>query len=383
VQLSGNSTLPPYTLEQLRRQCERLKAFLNRLRLPKHNYFFASGKDYPLPFRGRFCASDDEPLSLPQAELEYLVGFFDGDGCVSSSMLKGPRLSIGQSFRHCEALLRFADTFGGTISRSKPGQGPREPTVQWQLSGANARRTAKMLGSIPSAKQPQLLLTALPRPTCSRERVKLTADLRYMKLAEPPQFVVSSWAYLAGFFDADGYIHVSARKALIELTLPQKFKAILTAVQVFLDKRCPRSVNGVTNDGTAYRLRLTSDELCRFVLANLLDAGLSVKREVAALALTLTRVNHYVVRDEMSKLTGRQSRYRRLDSAGCHRALEIDKIKRSIVRHNTNGNTAKVEELQLVEKDLKALHALHNAAMLKETLRCDIRSLLKRGAMVV
>lgn len=65
--------------------------------------------------------------------LQYLAGFFDGDGCVSSHKLR-PTMSIGVSDCSAEILVLFRDVFGGGIYNLSRGRGLQKPSVKWLLS---------------------------------------------------------------------------------------------------------------------------------------------------------------------------------------------------------------------------------------------------------
>ncbi|CAJ1335566.1 unnamed protein product [Effrenium voratum] len=98
------------------------------------------GHEYELPL------SREEPQPRPAAEhtLQYLSGFFDGDGCVTPrSDLRSCSLSVGQVAANAEILVRFRDAFGGAICRQKDGRGLQRPMVRWDAYGAEGKQAAR------------------------------------------------------------------------------------------------------------------------------------------------------------------------------------------------------------------------------------------------
>ena len=65
-------------LDRWQRCCDRLTQLQRKIRFPPLQTITVNGRTYQLPL------STTEPVRLPsQEELEYLTGFFDGDGCVT------------------------------------------------------------------------------------------------------------------------------------------------------------------------------------------------------------------------------------------------------------------------------------------------------------
>ena len=109
-------------LDRLQHRQDRYIALHNRLVLPRPSSFVASGQSFNLPLD--ISAVFGNPQEPTQQELEYLAGFFDGDGCVASDKnLSPPKLLVGQSIDHPDVLLQFARHFGGSehlINKSTP-----------------------------------------------------------------------------------------------------------------------------------------------------------------------------------------------------------------------------------------------------------------------
>ena len=89
------------------------------------------GKELKLPLPAA------KPIRLPsQEELEYMVGFFDGDGCVSIYKILARCKSIGQSIDPLEVLLLFRFLLGGSIYHHSTATGSRKAAVVWKVYGS-------------------------------------------------------------------------------------------------------------------------------------------------------------------------------------------------------------------------------------------------------
>lgn len=99
----------PSELGRWQRRCDRLAQLQRRIRFPVVETFTVQEQTYQLPL------SMVEPTRTPsQEELEYLLGFFDGDGCVSMNGRTGQMtLAIGQNIDATEVLLQFRTLLGG------------------------------------------------------------------------------------------------------------------------------------------------------------------------------------------------------------------------------------------------------------------------------
>ena len=119
------SASPCDTLQEVRRKNEDLRKLLKKTPWPKLKYFWANGRSYSLPLRS---GSREPSHRAAKARLEYLAGFFDGDGCVSCPVdLSGCQLSVAQSYDQADILMLFLETFGGSIARQGGGMGLRKP----------------------------------------------------------------------------------------------------------------------------------------------------------------------------------------------------------------------------------------------------------------
>ena len=150
-------------LDRWQRRCERLVQLQRRIRFPPVQTITVNGEDINLPLP---CT---EPLRSPsQEELEYLVGFFDGDGCVSMTKETGEiQLSIGQNVDSARVLLHFRALLGGSILRQSAATGSKKAAVQWRICGSKMRDAAAALSELPSMKQAQLEIACRGRVALS------------------------------------------------------------------------------------------------------------------------------------------------------------------------------------------------------------------------
>ena len=119
-------------LERWQRRCDRLTQLQRRIRLPPLRVLAVDGEDIELPLPAA------EPVRTPgQEELEYLMGFFDGDGCVTMrKQTRKVELSIGQNVDSANVLLHFRSLLGGSISRLAASTGSQKAKVQWRVCGS-------------------------------------------------------------------------------------------------------------------------------------------------------------------------------------------------------------------------------------------------------
>ncbi|CAE8620959.1 unnamed protein product, partial [Polarella glacialis] len=379
------------SLAHTQRCCDRLVKLLGTLQWPACSQFQAFGETYQLPIRSiRGCSSFAEKdgskvQACSSQQLEYAAGFFDGDGCVSvKGGLSGCVLSITQSANHGEAAVLFYRLFGGGIYIQSSGIGPRQPKIQWMLQGSSVRHVAAKLAPFSCVKQAQLFIAA-KWPTSFAHRSAEALEIKKLKREPCSEMPSCTWAYVAGFFDAEGCISISQRGAVITLAFTQHVnnKAVLVGIQRFLRIRLPQNPSSITTDRECHVLHVSSTAMSRAVLNIFLSSGLLVKQASARAALSLEHVNHASVRNQMEALTGNQSRYKRLDSDGCQRAVVISRLNCRLYRLRSKedvaaGAAAKRLHSELTE--LRQLHVLENAKARLSKLRHDIRILLRHGA---
>ena len=285
--LSAN---PSDTLQEVRRKNEDLRKLLQKTPWPKLRYFWANGRSYSLPLR----AGSREPSHRPaKARLEYLAGFFDGDGCVSRLKdLSGCRLLVSQSYDQAGILMLFLETFGGSIARERGGMGLRKPMLQWLACGPSARTAASLLAPRSITKQKQLLLAARWPKTKSRREDRAT-ELCALKKYDSAVAGLCSWCYFAGFFDAEGCITQQCAGASLVLRIAQKYPKVLKCLGDFLSRSLGIDANlqKARASQKLHSLSICGLSDCKRILQHMHGVGLVHKAEQARLAQSLTKQN--------------------------------------------------------------------------------------------
>ena len=362
-------------LDRWQRRCDRLTQLQRRIRFRPLETLTVSGKTYELPL------ASVEPLRSPsQEELEYLVGFFDGDGCVSMTRETGnAKLVIGQNVDSAEVLLRFRSLLGGSIGRHSASTGSTKAAVRWHVSGSKMTAAAETLSRVPSMKQAQLLLAKQGR-VAENDRARVAQSLQMLKQRQhvPDQSAECSWPYFAGFFDAEGSISVRPSCAGLELKLDQVNPCMPLALLRFLqENQLPRwSLYHYAAHSVLVCANLME---CKKTLEQLLANGLLVKPKQAELALSLTEENHLQIRDAISSLSGLQGRYQRLDSAGVARAQELKRLQMRLRRLTGPEHASLFSHIE----ELRAEHNLQKLISHCDLLRKDMRQSLRAGGRVV
>lgn len=363
-----------HSVQRLQRLCQRLEQLQGRVKCPRLESFTVGEETFQLPLTT--ISRPTEPAD--RKELEYLVGFFDGDGAVSVDPQGRTSLHVDQNVDSAGVLLRYRCSFGGGIFRSKNATGRRKACLKWQVTGDTCRQAAGILRSVASMKRAQLEIVAggpVPLQDAGVVRERLS-ELR--KSSFSPQQINCSWPYFTGFFDADGGMCVAPHTVSLRLSLVQKNPFAPSRLLDFLRQQqlCWR----LRPAGVAMDLTCTDLATCRQSLKMMLQNGLLVKKDQAELALTLTASNHVHVREVLSSLKGYQNRYRRLDEAGMDRSKQIHKL--AIRLHSTSLPQTKFhleEELQALRQE----HVRQNLICKAKALRADIRKLLREGAIIL
>ena len=308
---------------QWQRRCDRLTQLQRRIRFPHPEKIVAKGQVYELPL------ASVEPMRPPrQEELKYLVGFFDGDGCVSLDKHTGwVHLVISQNIDSAEVLLLFRSMLGGSIGRQSASTGSHKAVVQWRVCGSKMTAAAAALSTVPSMKQAQLLIATNGRVT-ENDRARVGECLKMFKRRQhvPDQWKECSWPYFAGFFDAEGSITVHYLCAGLKLNLDQVNPCVLEHLFRFLHDNQLKTWS-LYHYAFFSALACATLQDCKQTLKLLLENGLRVKREQAELAMTLTVENHLHIREAISSINGLQGRYQRLDTDGITRAREIKRLQ--------------------------------------------------------
>ena len=363
-------------IERLERNCNRLTELTGRIRFKPLNNFTVGDKSYTLPLE-----TLPPPSHLPsQQELEYLAGFFDGDGCVTMTKRTGQMsMSIGQALDSVRVLIRFRDSLGGGVHHQSCRTGTRKAALQWRVYGATMQHAAQVLCKVPSMKRAQLQVAAAGI-IGKADRSDVAQKLKLLKQKDHvPASFHCSWPYFAGFFDAEGSITVEGRSLGLYLKVRQMNSFVLQELHSFLH----------TGELTKWKLRLGSDgcntlqctdlATCKLTLQHLLDGGLEVKQRQATLALSLTLGNHKQVRNKVIALNGLQKRYDVLDDAGIDRAKQIQSLSHKCRRASSKQES---ELLQVKLEALREEHELQTLIVKSKRLRGSIRQLLQEGGFM-
>ncbi|CAE7562433.1 unnamed protein product [Symbiodinium sp. CCMP2592] len=225
-----SSKLADTSLEALQERNKQLHAELSATPWPRLVSLTFNRQQYALPLHAEHKAEADlVQLSLQQ--LEYLAGVFDGDGCVQGR--SGLSLRVSQSLDGVSMLMCMRQALGGSIHKSRDGRGFQKPMLQWALNGGSARHAAKILAPFSIVKRRQLELL-VEWPQAHADKADCAFRLGFLKRNEAAVPGPCSWAYFAGFFDAEGYIEQPRGKASIVLKIAQKHPTILECLQRFL-----------------------------------------------------------------------------------------------------------------------------------------------------
>ena len=193
----------------------------------------------------------------------------------------------------------------------------------------------------------------------------------------PDRLTECSWAYFAGFFDAEGSIVVLSTQTGLCLRLNQVNPSILVALLPFLHEQQLHGWKLYHRDSYSSVVCQNLRD-CKQTLERLLENGLQVKRQQAKLALTLADENHLQLRNAISALNGWQSRYKRLDAAGIARAAEIGRLRARLHSQLQVERTS----LQCQLDNLRGEHALQTCISRCLLLRKDIRQAMREGGQV-
>ena len=372
--LSAN---PCDTLQEIRRKNKDLRKELQKTPWPRLTYFSTNGRSYGLPLRAESRELSQRPA---KARLEFLAGFFDGDGCVKcSTNLSGCVLAVGQSYDQAEILMLFREAFGGSITRECGGVGLKKPMLQWQLCGDSARRTARLLAPHSITKQKQLLIAARWPKTKSR-REDRKAELCALKNYDSAVAGSCSWSYFAGFFDAEGYIKQQRGGASLVLEVKQKYPTVLKCLGGFLSRSLgiDASLRQVSASPMMHVLRTFGLLDFKRILQHMHQAGLVRKAEQAELAQGLTKQNAARVFARLTCLTGNQKFGKTLNGAGHERARRIKNEQTQAAYWKRRGRLAEAEnkkcEVAVLKEEHETIGARHENQQLLQYI-CKLQSL--------
>ena len=267
--------------ERWQRHREFLRRRQQRIRFPPLETIHVNGKEIKLPLRAT------EPTRSPsQREVDYLVGFFDGDGCVTMNKVSGEvHLSIGQSVDSAEALLRFRSLLGGSVSNLSTAAGSRKAAARWTVCGSKMTGAAETLSRVPSMKRAELRIA---RRGCvaATDRAMAARELRRCKQRNyvPLPLPQCSWPYFSGFFDAEGSNRIGGGSASCSLEVKHVNPCVLVQLLRFLQDNNLQSWS-LKHYLSCSRLWCTDLIDCKKALKLLLANGLRAKARQAQLAL--------------------------------------------------------------------------------------------------
>ena len=365
----------PSEWNRWQRRCNRLSQLQGRIKFPPPTSITVEGVTHDLPMK-----SVGPPERHPtQEELEYLVGFFDGDGCVSMSSQGGKiSLSVGQTIESAEVLFRFRELLGGGIYKQTNGTGQRKAKLMWHVSGWKMQRVAALLSQIPSMKQAQLKIAASGNIAGPR-RERIGEELFQLKQKDHiAKTLKCTWAYFAGFFDAEGSVSVTPLMVGLKLEVTQLNTFVLERLLGFLhDSRLDRW--WLRHDEKCPKLVSSDLATSKQTLKHLLDHGFLLKKKQAQLALSLNAANHQQVREAVMNLNGWQNKFNRLDAEGLIRAKELQSLQ---IKSSRSTCLKEQELLQDTIQVLREEHVFQKLVSRCHLMRKDIRKMLSEGAFV-
>ena len=348
------------SLREMQKKNYQLRSVLKTIRWPRLRRFEAKGKLYDLPLRSDRQGSSTATLCTTRSEatLQYLAGFFDGDGCVScDTNASACRLTVEQVFDGAEVLMQFRETFGGSVVRGCGGFGLVRPVLRWSVSGKLACQAAALLAPSSISKNQQLRMAAT-WPDEKPSRHKCQERLRLLKQSDSAVAGHCTLEYLAGFFDAEGCIGLQHGSP--KLAVGQKFVTVLVCLQRCLLQNLSTPAR-IYHGKKFFSLHILGTAACKKTLGAMLKAGLLRKANQARLVLGLTQQNASEASDALAELTGNQQLGKRLDQAGVLRAREISAVQQRVRVLERRGHLREAEAVLQQLGELKRQHSLLNA----------------------
>ena len=349
------------------------------MRWRRQTQFSAFGRQYELPLK----KADLKDETTPEVNLEYLSGFFDGDGCVTPEPgLRSCSLRAAQVAINSEILMLFRESLGGAIHIQQDGHGFKRAQLRWVLSGDSGKEAAKALATASIVKHEQLLLAAR-WPHCRKAQIAMAREVKLLKDGRcRQQNVKCTWEYVAGFFDAEGCITVPPSSTSMQLCISQAFDGVLHPIRNLLQDVCFSELHITQSAPLLFKLNISSKNDVIRVLRRLLSAGLLQKKGQAKAVLGLDKCSHDSVRETLSMLKGNQMRYARMDSEGCERARAIACLGSRVRCLRSRGRLAEASAKQQQLDQLREEHAFLKLGTAYRMLRADIRTGLAEGAIL-
>jgi LAGLIDADG endonuclease len=119
--------------------------------------------------------------------LEYLAGYFDGEGCVTFSKVGKNKedqgwysLRVAIDSADIEVLQLFVEALGGGLRKRAPRKGHKRQQYSWYVQGARAQEVLTKLLPYLVAKRPQAELALIPdlRPKAGQRMSKEQRQIR-------------------------------------------------------------------------------------------------------------------------------------------------------------------------------------------------------------
>jgi hypothetical protein len=113
-------------------------------------------------------------LSIPEHELSWAAGFFDGEGNVNISQ-DGLQVSVFNTYK--PAVDKFQEMFGGNITIRKGKQGKQRDCYMWFTSTGTAAMILRLLRPYLVVKQEQARIAIEFQSTKGYTRAKPSAEV--------------------------------------------------------------------------------------------------------------------------------------------------------------------------------------------------------------
>ena len=378
-----NLALPGDSLEVLHDKNVHLRAKLEKLPWPRLTSFVADKRLYPLPL-----STYGGPPTFDRAEamvlgLQYLTGFFDGDGCVTSFGTSGTNrregyrtcsMQVTQSYDSADVLMMYHRAFGGGIYRLGDGKGLRKPALQWQLRDRHSVHFAANLLAQNSVTKKNQLQIAACWPWGMGAREASAAELRSLKEFDSSRRIRITWEYFTGFFDAEGCISMNGKSGL-RLSLAQKHITVLECLQDVLARDMGIAPT-IRKRAHINEMQIYTTSICQRILERMLSSGLVRKKRQAELALDLRPDNSDEIREALSALSGNQRFGKSLDQAGVDRARDISIVRRRAALAEDRGQPHEATRIRQEVDALKLEHATKNAQRENFRLHAYVQEIL-------
>ncbi len=377
----------------LKRRYERYCSLYRWLQPPPPVSFLADGVEYPLPYHCPGTPLIDQSDGISDCQVRLLCGHFSARG----NSWMGGRRKVSTGLRMIERVTQaevpkmFLEAFGGSIHTFRQPLAGGEALVSWNISGARARKAAKLLTSIPTHLHSELdfIINTIPAEHPVSKRQQLYAQFREMRLRRPVHDF-STLESAAAFLDHNGSIQIyrcPSTKYCIDFS--HDSSAVLEAFDDFITKHgLPRSKSSLKsysgNGIPMYRLTIYGFSNVQALL-RLLQPFIIKKRRLVDII-----VNHAPSSsadqefcDSLAEFRTRRGDDRRASPELRQLAIDIKKFYNRMAKKRFKG---KHEHIPDLKSQLQPLYEQRHILSLKNRVanrRDGILSLLSRGAVVI